>query len=46
MVDKETRGGICHSIHRHAKANDKYIKNYDKKKRIVISHIFRLYLLL
>ena len=33
MVDKETRGGICHSIHRHAKANNKYIKNYDKKKK-------------
>ena len=32
MADKITRGGICHSIHRHAKANNKYIKNYDKKK--------------
>ena len=31
MADKITRGGICHSIHRHAKANNKYIKNYDKK---------------
>ena len=22
--------GICHAIHTHAKANDKYVKNYDK----------------
>ena len=26
------RGGIYHSIHRYAKANDKYIKDYDKNK--------------
>ena len=32
MFEKGTRGGICHSIHRHAKANNKYIKNYDKNK--------------
>ena len=24
------RGGICHSIHRYAKASNKYIKNYNK----------------
>ena len=30
MVEKETRDGICHAIHRYAKANNKYIKNYDK----------------
>ena len=30
MVEKETRGGICHAIHRYAKANNKYMKNYDK----------------
>ena len=32
MFEKGTRGGICHSIHRHAKANNKYIKNCDKNK--------------
>ena len=32
MVEKEIRGGICHAIHRYAKANNKYIKNYDKSK--------------
>ena len=27
MVEEGIRGGICHSIHRHAKANNKYMKN-------------------
>ena len=26
------RGGICHSIHRYAKKNNKYMKNYDKNE--------------
>ena len=30
MVEKDIRGGMCHSIHRYGKANDKYMKNYDK----------------
>ena len=30
MFEKGTREGICHAIYRHAKANNKYIKNYDK----------------
>ena len=30
MIKKVFRGGICQSTYRHAKANNKYIKNYDK----------------
>ena len=30
MVEEGIRGGICHSIHRYAKANSKYMKNYNK----------------
>ena len=32
MVEEGIRGGICHSIHRYAKANSKYMKNYNDNK--------------
>ena len=33
MVEKGIRGGIYHAIHQYAKANNKYMKNYDKNKQ-------------
>ena len=32
MVEKGTRGGIYHAIHRYTKANNKYMKDYDKNR--------------
>ena len=29
MVEKGISGGICNTIHRYAKANNKYMKDYD-----------------
>ena len=31
MIETGTRVGICQSAHRYVKANNKYMKNYDKK---------------
>ena len=33
MVEEGIRGGICHAIQRYAKANNMYMKDYDKKKK-------------
>ena len=32
MVKEGIRGGICHSIHRYAKANNKFVKNYNNNE--------------
>ena len=34
MVEKGIRGGICHSVNRYAKVNNKYVKDYDKNKEV------------
>ena len=31
-VEKGTRVGLCFSVNRYVKANNKYIKNFDKNK--------------
>ena len=32
MVENLIRGGICHAIHRYAKANNEYMNNFDKNE--------------
>ena len=39
MVEEGVRGGICHSIHKHARANNKYMKNMIKIKNLRIFNI-------
>ena len=40
-VEKGVTGGICHAIHRYEKANNKYMKDYDKN----IESSYLLYLI-
>ena len=32
IVEKRITGGICNTIYRYAKTNNKYMKDYDKNK--------------
>ena len=40
IIEKGTRGGICHAIHRCAKANNKYMKHFDKN----VESLYLMYL--
>ena len=40
MVEKGIQGGICRAIHRHAKVNNEYMKNYNK--HIISSYLMYL----
>ena len=39
IIEKGIRGGICHTIHRYVKVNNKCMKDYDKSK---CQHILRI----
>ena len=32
MIKKDIGGGICHAVHRYAKANNKYMRDCDENK--------------
>ena len=34
MLEKWIRGGICHSVYRYAKADNKYMNDYDQNKEL------------
>ena len=38
MVEERIKGGICHAMQRYAKANNKYMKDYDRKKKSSYIH--------
>ena len=39
MIEKGIRGGICHAIHRHAKANNKYTKNNENTESSYLKYL-------
>ena len=40
MVEKDIRGGICHAIHWYTKANNKFLKDYDKNKYWDVNNLY------
>ena len=38
MVEEGIRGGICHAVLGYAHANNKYMKDYDRKKKSSYIH--------
>ena len=43
LVEEGIRGGMCHSIYQYAKANNKYMKDYDKSSYIQYWNVNNLY---
>ena len=43
MVEEGIKSGMCHAVHRYAKADSKYMKNYDKKRIYFIYFINKEY---
>ena len=39
MIEKGIRGGICHAIHRHAKANNKNTKNNENTESSYLMYL-------
>ena len=39
MVEEGIRGGLCEAVYRYAKANNKYMNNYDKKKKSYLMYL-------
>ena len=43
MMENGIRGRVCHTIHQYLKANNKYMKDYDKNKESSYLNVNNLY---
>ena len=46
MVEKGIKGGICHAMHIYAKANNKYMKDYNKDEESFLEYLCQNHYLL